>query len=380
MYEKFYGLSKKPFHIVPNPDFLFLTSKHENALTYLEYGLNESVGFILLTGEVGTGKTTLIRHMLNQIDSSMNAAVIFNTNVSAEELLCLILQEFELTPTKGDKAKNLDLLYKFLIDKYSNDSKVLLIIDEAQNLSDEVLEEVRMLSNLHSDDQMLLQVMLVGQPELNARIRMPHLAQLAQRIVVNYHLLGLSQKETVQYIKYRLEKAGGKPNIFTPEAMDLIFKASAGIPRSINIFCDTALVYGFADEMASIDAPVIKQVIKDRGGLGQELDSDNGFLAQVAKTAGEKDGEGKIPAGLKVLVGKMQKLERKIEAHVDDMEQRMENFREETMQQLQAYILQERKKNGKLLGDYSQAKLHYHSLLRSRAAEAKKKKSSSKGA
>ena len=264
MYEEFYSLREKPFQIVPNPEYLYLSSKH-NALTYLEYGLSESVGFVLLTGEIGSGKTTLIRYLLNQIESDIETGVLFNTNVTSEQLLSLILQEFELEPQEGKKAKNLEALNTFLVEKYAEGKRVLLIIDEAQNLTNDALEEVRMLSNVQSDDQMLLQIMLVGQPELRARLNNPVLAQIGQRIAAKYHLEALTKKETKKYIVFRLKKAGSTSAIFTAKAMDMIYRASAGIPRTINLLCDSAMVYGFADELLSIDTPVIETVIDELG-------------------------------------------------------------------------------------------------------------------
>ena len=266
MYENFYGLTEKPFQIVPNPSYLYMSPVHENALTYLEYGLIENVGFILLTGNVGTGKTTLVRHIMDQFEAEKEIAVIFNTLVTTDELVYLILKAFELEPEHGNKAKNLEILYQFLIKKYAENKQVLLIIDEAQNLSDNALEGIRMLSNLQSDDQNLIQIMLVGQPELKDRLQQPGHNPFAQRIAVNFFLSGLTDTETRSYIIYRLEKAGGKPGIFNPEAIDMIFQASGGIPRSINLLCDAALVYGFGYEFETINATVIEQVIKDKGG------------------------------------------------------------------------------------------------------------------
>ncbi|MBL0700715.1 MAG: AAA family ATPase [Desulfosarcina sp.] len=267
MYEKFYELNEKPFNIVPNPAYLYRSEKHQDALTYLEYGLMEATGFILLTGEIGTGKTTLVRYILNQIEPDVDIAVIFNTNITSDQLISLILDNFEITSQK-DKTANLDLLYRFLIEKFSHGGRVLLIIDEAQNLAIDVMEEVRMLSNLQSDEQILLQIMLVGQPELKARLQDPRLAQLAQRITVNYHLSTLTREETGEYIAYRLQKAGGSPDIFMPEAVDLIYTHSGGVPRIINLFCDTAMVYGFGYELKQINSKVIDRVIEDKGGIG----------------------------------------------------------------------------------------------------------------
>ena len=265
MYEKFYGLKEKPFQITPNPSYLYKSAIHENALTYFEYGLMENVGFILLTGEVGTGKTTLIRYILDQFESEKEMAVIFSTNVTVDELLYLIMQSFELESEEGNKAKSLEIFQQFLINQYAQNKQPLLIIDEAQNLSDEALEEIRMLSNLQGDDQNLLQIMLVGQPELKARLKQPIHTSFSQRIAVNFFLSGLTAKETKSYITYRLERAGGRPDIFNQKAIDMIYQASRGIPRSINMLCDSALVYGFGYELETINTSVVKQVIKDKG-------------------------------------------------------------------------------------------------------------------
>ncbi len=264
MYESHFGLTAKPFSMVPNPEILFLSKNHENALTYLEYGLSEKVGFILLTGEIGAGKTTLIRYMLNKMESQIDIAVIFNTNFTSDQMLRRILSEFEIPCDTTDKERHLQLLYQFLIDRYAQGRHVLLIVDEAQNLSDAALEDIRMLSNLQTDDRILLQIMLVGQPELKNRLNRPEFRQLAQRIAVNYHITPLDDVQTHHYIGYRIDKAGGEPDLFTPEAINLIYMHSGGIPRSINLMCDTALVYGFADNLERIDTAVVEKVIEDR--------------------------------------------------------------------------------------------------------------------
>lgn len=265
MYIEFFKLKEKPFNLVPNPAFLYPSSKHRMALTYLEYGLSESIGFILLTGEIGIGKTTLIRRLLSNTDSSMETAVLSNTNLSPDDLVKQVMLEFELEPVPHDKPANLEKLNSFLIDRYSRGGRSLLIIDEAQNLSLSALEEVRMLSNLQTSEDNLLQIMLVGQPELRARIRDPRLAQLAQRIAVSYHLSPLGRQETIEYILYRLKMAGREDDrLFTSDAMDLIFEKSKGVPRSINILCDTALVYAFGDGTEIVDRSLVEHVIADR--------------------------------------------------------------------------------------------------------------------
>ncbi|MEA2083327.1 MAG: AAA family ATPase [Thermodesulfobacteriota bacterium] len=356
MYEKFYGLSEKPFHIVPNPNFLYLSPKHQNALTYLEYGIRERMGFILLTGEIGTGKTTLIRYILDQIETDIEVAVIFNTNVSPNQLLGLILREFELEADKNDKAGNLDSIHHFLIRKYARHQRVLLIIDEAQNLSEEALEEVRMLSNLQADDDLLLQIMLVGQPELKAKLRRLDLAQLTQRIAVTYHLMPLSREETGVYIASRLEKTGGRPDLFTQGAVDEIFRASNGTPRSINLLCDTALVYGFADELHTIDAHVVTRVVEDKGDIG--------WTSKPVTSVKVSRGQGEIPeTGLAVLQHRftgleerVQELKHLVDRQLEEFAGRAEGSKDELVSQLSRQLEQEREKNEKLLVEHGRIK------------------------
>jgi putative secretion ATPase (PEP-CTERM system associated) len=357
MYEKFYGLTEKPFHIVPNPHFLYLSQKHQHALTYLEYGIREGMGFILLTGEIGTGKTTLIRHMLNQIEAEIEVAVIFNTNVSANQLLSLVLQEFELEADATDKARNLDRIYQFLIRKYASRSRVLLIIDEAQNLSDEVLEEVRMLSNLQADDTLLLQIMLVGQPELKVKLKRPGLAQLTQRIAVNYHLMPLNREETGVYIASRLEKVGGRADLFTPEAVEEIYRASKGTPRSINLLCDSALVYGFADELPAIDQNVVRQVLEDKGDLAWSAEAPPGASAGAAVPAPVSSGElavfGERLAAVEKLV---QELRFQLTLQQEQLEKQTGGARDDLVRQLTVDLAHERRKNEKLLLEFGRIK------------------------
>lgn len=269
MYTSFFGLREKPFSLVPNPSYLFLSRQHKNALTYLEYGLHKNVGFIMLTGDIGTGKTTLVRHLLNTAGPEVNTAVLFNTNLASDDLIPLILDRFGIrTGANTGRVRTLETLNEFLIEKYAAGQKTLLIIDEAQHLTREALEEIRMLSNLQTDDELLLQIMIVGQPELRNKIQGPGLEQFAQRIAASYHLTAMDAEETRAYIAHRLEKAGGSPDLFTLDAVEKIVDVSKGIPRTVNLTCDAALVYGYADEANVIDADIVRQVIRDKGGIG----------------------------------------------------------------------------------------------------------------
>lgn len=361
MYEQYYGLKEKPFQIVPNPDYLYFSPKHENALTYLEYGIREGAGFILLTGEIGIGKTTLIRYCINTIEAETEIAVIFNTNVTGEQLIDLVLREFEIEPVANDKTKNIDMLYHYLIEKYAQRKKVLLIIDEAQNLQDEVLEEVRMLSNLQADDTLLLQIMLVGQPELKNKLKRPSLAQLTQRIAVNYHLVPLTREETGAYIRSRLKMAGGKIDIFTDTAVDKIHSYSKGIPRSINLLCDTALVYGFADGVKTIDNSIVKQVIESKGDF--ETNDEEAEISNVVSAGGKHAADDLLNSRRVMnLESEVQQLKIQVTWQLEELERRAETFKDDLIHQLSQQIDNEREKNKYLLISYGKIKEKYKNL------------------
>jgi type II secretory pathway predicted ATPase ExeA len=367
MYEKFYGLKEKPFQITPNPSYLYKSAMHENALTYFEYGLMENVGFIILTGEVGTGKTTLIRYILGQFESEKEMAVIFSTNVSVDELLYLILQAFELESEEGNKPKNLEIFQQFLIDKYAQNKQPLLVIDEAQNLSDEALEEIRMLSNLQGDDQNLIQIMLVGQPELKARLKQPIHASFSQRIAVNLFLSGLTAKETKSYITYRLESAGGRGDIFNQEAIDMIYKASRGIPRSINMLCDSALVYGFGYEFETITPSVIEQVIKDKGGMG--IIDGGKIKGSMPSSSFEREVNREDGNRLQGLENAVESMQRKVDSLIEVIQEREKGLKEDLIERLKNLLLQERKRSDEILVNYSQLKVKYDNLMKNEKGE-----------
>jgi general secretion pathway protein A len=356
MYREFYGFQEKPFNIVPDPAFLYLSDKHRLALSYLEYGLMDGVGFILLSGEIGTGKTTLIKQLLTQLETDMEVAVIFNTNVSAEQLLELILNEFELKPEARGKASYLDTLNQFLIGKHGSGHRVLLIVDEAQNLSQEALEEIRMLSNLQTDKDPLLQILTVGQPGFRTRLQHPSLAQLSQRIVVSYHLAPLSLEETRGYVSHRLKVAGGKDDqLFTPEAVERIFHHSGGIPRNINVLCDAALVYGYADELTSLDAQVIEHVVKDKQEVG--LFVPTRVAEAIHGQGGAAQANGNVLQRMEGLEQRVSQLSALLQQQIEANERRAESYQDTLVRKLGAMVNEERKRTDKLLVHYNLLKM-----------------------
>ena len=237
MYTEFFGLNEKPFSITPDPRYLYMTERHADALAHLLYGITESGGFIQLTGEVGTGKTTLVRRLLEQLPDNVDVALILNPRISANELLNSICDELHIA-VNGDRdsAKVLvDALNKHLLNKHAQNRRVVLIVDEAQNLSADVLETVRLLTNLETTKQKLLQIILVGQPELRQVLERNDLRQLAQRVTGRYHLDPLERNEAIAYLHHRMQVAGTNRDVFKPSAAREIFRLSGGIPRIINV-------------------------------------------------------------------------------------------------------------------------------------------------
>ncbi len=262
MYEKFFELEKKPFELVPNPEFLFLSKSHKKAIVYLDYGLKEHSGFILVTGEVGSGKTTIVRNLLKNLDDTVTLSKVFNTKVTSEQLIAMVNDDFGLDTAHKDKITLLRELTDFLIDQHAAGRWPTLIIDEAQNLSGELLEEVRMLSNLETDTSKLLQIILVGQPELRKTLAQPELRQLRQRISISCHLMPLSRQETEDYIFHRLEIAGNRNAVsFDEGSIDIIYSFSRGIPRLVNIICDFLMLSAFAEETRRMTKELVQEVI-----------------------------------------------------------------------------------------------------------------------
>jgi general secretion pathway protein A len=267
LYQTHFGLSQAPFNITPDPSFLYLSASHREGLAQLSYGIRARKGFVVLTGEVGTGKTTLIHALLNDLNGSAHTALIFSTIVSQADLLRSVCEEFGLVEPKrplGEIHDYLVSLNEFLLESYRKGENCALIIDESQNLSAEVLESIRLLSNFETSKDKLLQILLVGQPELAVRLNSPELRQLKQRVMLRHHLRALSLQECCEYVSNRLKVAGGGDRtIFTPNALENIHSYSSGIPRIVNVLCDNALLTGYALGRKEVDTGIIREVAED---------------------------------------------------------------------------------------------------------------------
>jgi len=288
MYETFYGFVEKPFSLLPDPGFLYMSNKHRQALSMLEYGMMNQAGFTVITGEIGSGKTTLVRQLLVQLEMEDDIVVglVSNTHRSFGELLKWVMLAFNLEYSGKDKVELYQTLAMFLAKQYGQGRRTLLIIDEAQNLSPDAMEELRMLANINADKDQILQLVLIGQPGLRDMLRRPELEQFAQRIAIDYHLDALDMQGTCEYIRHRLAIAGGEPNIFEAAACVAIHYYTKGTPRLINVLCDTALVCGFAEQMQKIDADLIHDVVRDKtaGGIlpvSAQFDSHDDVVSDI---------------------------------------------------------------------------------------------------
>jgi general secretion pathway protein A len=262
MYTSFFGLSEKPFAITPDPRYLYLSERHAEALAHLLYGINESGGFIQLTGEVGTGKTTVVRTLLSRVPHHADVAVILNPRVTPVEFLLTICEELGLAIAEADRdsvKQMVDALNRRLLSAHAEGRRIIVLVDEAQNLSIDVLEQVRLLTNLETPTQKLLQIILIGQPELRELLDRTDLRQLAQRITGRYHLKPLSREETKGYVRHRLRVAGATEDIFTPAALVELHRLSAGIPRVINVACDRALLGAYTQETKKISSGLVRR-------------------------------------------------------------------------------------------------------------------------
>jgi putative secretion ATPase (PEP-CTERM system associated) len=350
MYEAFFGLTTKPFELVPNPSFIYLSRSHRKARNYLKYGLLEGAGFILLTGEVGSGKTTIIRDFIAGMSSNMVLAMLFNTKVTNKQVLAMINEDFGLPVAGRDKVALLRELNDFLLEQHAQNKQPVLIVDEAQNLSTSCLEEIRLLSNLEASDSKLLQIIMVGQTELKQTIAKHELRQLRQRISVHCHLESLSRDETEEYILHRLELAGNRHAVnWGTGTFDALYRCSEGIPRLINSFCDFILLAAYVDEDRNISLEMVEEVIGDalweqQMKEGKSLIDEGQNVSRQGKTRRLADGEG-TPAHwdefdpLKSeVVQRLQSLEemlRTLQMQQEEGLQRIASTLEDTCKQLQ---------------------------------------------
>jgi general secretion pathway protein A len=262
MYEAFYGLREKPFNLSPDPDFLYMSRGHENACVHLRYAVRENKGFVVVTGEAGSGKTTLINYLLQTLLKNAVVGLVNHTSLMPEPFLRAVCDEFELEAERPDKAAMLKVLHEFLVAHYGKWRRVVLIVDEAQNLPMKTLEEIRMLSNLEAEKVPLLQIILAGQPELQALLGRPELRQFTQRVAVACHLGPLEEAEVKAYVVHRLKVAGAeKGDLFDDEAIKAVAAYSGGIPRLINLVCDSALVVGYADGEKRIGKKTVEEAL-----------------------------------------------------------------------------------------------------------------------
>jgi len=269
MYTKFFGLTKKPFSLIPDPSLLYLSAKHKKALTALQYGLVSHAGFTVITGEIGSGKTTLVRSLLENIQDQCEVGLITNTHSAFGDLLTWILAAFNIRSSASNKAERFQAFVDFVTKTHEAHKRVILIVDEAQNMDIQTLEELRLLSNINTNQVIMLQMVLVGQPELVEKLNRPELVQFSQRISIEYHLNPLNFEETEQYIHHRLKAAGCVDRIFQLSACATLFYYSGGTPRLINNLADLALVFSFAADKKKIDWKTITDVICERttGGI-----------------------------------------------------------------------------------------------------------------
>lgn len=284
MYTSFFGLNEKPFSISPDPRYLYMSERHSEALAHLIYGIKESGGFIQLTGEVGTGKTTLVRSLLQQLPQNTEVALILNPQLSCVEFLIAIVEELRIgRPSRSANVKSLiTVLNHFLLKNHSRGRRTVLIVDEAQNLAIDVLEQIRLLTNLETTRQKLLQITLIGQPELRKLLDREDMRQLAQRITGRYHLEPLSWEETSAYIEHRLKVAGATGPIFTASAREEVFRQSHGVPRIINVVSDRALLGAYTQDQTEVSSTLVRLAAKEVYDTGTKRKSNWWRIAAAA--------------------------------------------------------------------------------------------------
>jgi len=329
MYLEFFQLKEFPFRLTPDSEFIYMSGAHSRAKAYMDYTVWNREGFVVITGEIGSGKTTLIQKLLSELDENVVVAKIFQTQLDEVEFLQAVLVEFGLNPFNAKKVELIDMLNTFLVDNFLQLKQLLLIVDDAHNLSMKVLEEIRMLSGLETRKEKVLHVILVGQPSLNDKLDAPEMEQLMQRVRLRYHIKSLSESDTRDYVLHRLRVAGApRPEeIFTPDTFPIIYQYTGGIPRLINTLCDTALTCGFADNVTTLSRDILKTAIEElrwlpyakrmserraasaaaRASGAPGLTPDNAkMLADISNQLGRLDG---MTPALSSIAGKMANIE-----------------------------------------------------------------------
>jgi putative secretion ATPase (PEP-CTERM system associated) len=292
-YLEHFNLQEQPFRLTPDPDFLYWSKQHARAKAYMESTIWLADGFVVITGEIGSGKTTLLQSFLSELDDNVVYAVVSQTQLTATEFLQAVLTEFGFKPFDKHKVELLDMLNMFLIEQYSNGKKVVLIVDEAQNLTKKVLEEIRLLSGIETHKEKVLRIILAGQPELRETLDSPSLQQLVQRVRLRFHIGPLDSREMREYIKHRLKVAGLEDQeLFSEDALDIIHRYSGGVPRLINTLCDTALLCGFADEKESIDVDEVMAAVTELDW--REHESTTGIHEKLEQVAARLVDESRV--------------------------------------------------------------------------------------
>lgn len=308
MYLKAFGLQEFPFRLTPDSDFLFMSTAHSRAKAYMDYSIWNRDGFVVITGEVGSGKTTLLQKLLSELDGNVSIARVFQTQLDEVELLQAIALEFGLDPFSAKKVQLMDMLNSFLIENFKSMKQTVLVVDDAHNLSARVLEEIRLLSGLETRKQKLLNVILLGQPELNERLEAPGMEQLLQRVRLRYHLKPLTEEESEEYIAHRMRVAGAKQQIFSRDSTALIYSYTGGVPRLINTLCDTALTCAYADNQQSVTVETVAAACEELQWLPYAK-RVNRMRKPRAVIPASKDKAGADNPRLSVIEGKIQSLE-----------------------------------------------------------------------
>jgi len=340
MYESFYNLQGRPFQLTPDPRFYFSSRTHKKAMAYLTYGLNQGEGFIIVTGDIGTGKTTLVRHLFDTLDrNEYIAAMIVSTQLSAEDLLRSVVAAFGLDAQADDKGQLLSRLERYLREQFKMGRRALLVVDEAQNLSNAALEEMRMLSNFQDGDKALVQSFLVGQPEFRERIfAAPELEQLRQRVIATHHLEPMEREELADYIEHRLSLVGWDNDpCFTADAVEAIYAHSAGVPRRLNTLCSRVLLYGALEELHTVDGETIEAVIADMSSDTRPVVTTSSARPMTNSGSSHSQNDATIP--LEASGKPAGKETKEMEGRMDKIETMMKS-QDETLQKLTSLMAQ----------------------------------------